>query len=125
MTSNPPVRDVLNGMRQAEVYAMARRWWNSRGRKLVNQAFNEERISGRFVPSGAGPAFRTAGRTETVLPSGILRGLPWNQLQVQERARVARVWHYFNVVKRDVPEDRRGEDERLFADIAARLRLED
>lgn len=92
-----------SGMSVREAINKARIWWETLGRhelsKQLNKQSNVEEV-GRVVKPGTGrsPGFTVAGSREVVVPSGILQGLPWDQLTKQEQTNVVRQWHHFHVV---------------------------
>ena len=81
------------GLTGREAIEQARAWWDKRGRHLAGaaglKAFNKIAVGGKTT-FGRGPMLRVAPSFEPLLPSGILRGLPWEQLTRDECLRVVR-----------------------------------
>ena len=92
-----------SGMKPEEAVKRARLWWEAIGRKelskRLNEASNIEEI-GRTVKAGTdkAPGFVVQGDRQVVVQSGLLRGLPWDQLERREQLEVVKVWHHFTVV---------------------------
>ncbi len=85
---------LSSGMKVVEAVTQASRWWNATGRHVVDPDFNRERLPGRVRSGGAAPGIVVPGEVLDVLPSGILRGLPWDMLTRQEQLSVVKAWHH-------------------------------
>lgn len=82
-----------------ELLEKAAAWWDTRGSRLINRKFNTERKD-RVSVSKAGPGIVVRGDETPVLSSGILMGLPWDSLKMDERAQVLEVYmHNFTEFK--------------------------
>lgn len=80
------------GMSADEAVSRARRWWNEIGRGLVPLAFNQEEFDKAMTAAKPGlPLMKTRG-TERTVPSGILNGLPWDELQQWEQVQITSQW---------------------------------
>lgn len=79
----------------------AREWWDKKGRHMVAQNANEERTKVKFrAGTGIAPAIKTTGNREKVLPSGILNGKMFDNLNPRERSHILKVWlHYYTEFK--------------------------
>lgn len=85
---------MRSGMAPKEAIFRARNWWDKIGRKIVRIQFNQEYQGGSFKPSsGKAPGVKVSPTLAHVVPSGILKGLPWAQLTKPEKFRVAKEWH--------------------------------
>ncbi len=93
----------VSGMKPEEAVKRARLWWEAIGRKelskRLNEASNIEEI-GRTVRTGTGktPGFVVQGDRQAVVQSGLLRGLPWEQLTRREQLEVVKTWHEHVIV---------------------------
>ncbi len=85
------------GMRVDEAIDAARKWWTE-WRGAIARGFNavEDKPTVRPGVPGA-PAFVIAGESRQDLPSGILSGLPWDELSEREQLQVVKTWHHFRV----------------------------
>jgi len=87
---------------QRRVYLVqARDWWDKKGRHMVAATFNEERAKPKFrAGTGNAPGIKTTGSREKVLPSGILNGKMFDNLNPRERSQVLKAWlHYYTEFK--------------------------
>lgn len=68
---------------------------------MISSVANEERVGGKFrAGTGSAPGIKTTGNKERVLPSGILNGKMFDNLNPRERSQVLKVWmHYFTEFK--------------------------
>lgn len=73
-----------------EVVRMASTWWDKVGRKIINKHFNL-RDESTFRGGGGGPAI-VVRKTETEIPSRIMAGKPWAELDKREQVSVAKAW---------------------------------
>jgi len=80
---------LSSGMTADEAVRRAALWWDAIGRHMVPGRLNT--VEDRKVTIGGGPMI-VAKDTHPDLPSGILRGLPWDDLGRNEKARVVRAW---------------------------------
>ena len=90
-------------MKVTEACRRAEQWWMQGGRHMMSQQLNKagnvEEIGRRFSAAGANtPAILVKGSMEPVIPSGILRGLPWDELTSGEQLRIVKVWHREHIV---------------------------
>lgn len=82
------------GITVREAVRCAERWWDKFGRHMMKKVANKERGQDKFRGGdGKAPAIFVRGSEIDVIPSGILRGLPWDQLDAGERSRVAQNWY--------------------------------
>ncbi len=87
-----------SGMKVGEAVKRAAEWWEKSGRAQMRKVANKERRKGTFTASGAGPAIIVRGEEFDVIPSGIFRALPWDQLTERERLNIVKTWHHHFVV---------------------------
>lgn len=80
-----PKAHLPGGLRVREAVAGARQWWDRTGRHLI----------------GA-PDWRNA---DLGVPSGIMRGLAWDELSGAEKVRVVKVWHREVWLAQAMPQD--------------------
>ncbi len=83
------------GMSAREAIMHATNWWNNKGRHIMRQhnLRQSEPVGGSN--NGAGASFATLNPdSPNFLPSKILAGKPWDDLNRDERARVVKVWHH-------------------------------
>lgn len=84
-------------MKGTEAARQAEKWWEE-ARHLVPKEANRE-IKKRVRAGGKNTPALVFKDVETVLPSGILNGLPWNELERGEKLQVVKLWHHFFVRK--------------------------
>lgn len=84
---------LSTGMKVQEAMRHARLWWDKKARHAVDVEFNKERDAAKVRAGPGGPVSMIAGDVREVLPSNILRGLPWDVLTIGERFRVMMAWH--------------------------------
>jgi len=94
---------MLGGMRVSEAAARAARWWNRIGRHSIKKSFNTEKDAARVLAPGRSSGLLIPGEVRDVVPSGILRGLPWDMLTTTEQRRVVKVWHFEKVQRAQKP----------------------
>lgn len=71
----------------------AAKWWDSTGRKIISKIFNVEEVGGSFRPAAKGaPAIKVSPNREVVIPSKVLQGHAWDELDRRERAAVVKAW---------------------------------
>lgn len=84
------------GMTVAEAVRRAADWWNKIGRHGIKASnFNQVLIQ-KVHTQGKGPLLKRTDK-EQDLPSGILRGLPWDELDRQEQKDIVKAWHHEQV----------------------------
>lgn len=82
------------GMTVKEVVRRAMWWWESKGSRemRLHHLRQAEPVGG--ANNGAGASFASLNPdSENFLPSGILHGLPWDELNKDEKLRVCKAWH--------------------------------
>ena len=93
-----------SGMKVSEALRKARQWWDQLGgrqnmSRQLNETSNQEELGRRFTPSnGTSAAILIPGDKEAVCKSGILRGLPWDELTRREQLAIVKTWHQEYVV---------------------------
>jgi hypothetical protein len=100
-----PSAKLDSGMSVGEAVERASAWWDQTGRHLIAKEKNQQRTV-YATPAGAAAAISRAELAD-VIPSGILRGLPWDQLDQREKLQVVRTWHHHHVEVPDVEPARR------------------
>lgn len=77
-----------------EAVRMASRWWDNTGRNIISKIFNTEIVGGSARGPGlnGAPAIKVSGNREVTLPSKLLQGHPWEDLDRRERAAVVKAW---------------------------------
>lgn len=86
------------GMTAKEAVAQASAWWARIGRKEMRQHAKRQSEAVGGSNNGAGASFASLDPdSPNFLPSGIIHGLPWEQLSRREKARVTAIWHHFHV----------------------------
>jgi hypothetical protein len=77
-----------------EVVRLASRWWDGTGRKIISKVFNVEEVGGSAKGPGknGAPAIRVSPNREVVIPSKVLQGHAWDELDRRERAAVVKAW---------------------------------
>lgn len=77
----------------SEAVRLASKWWDSTGRKIISKVFNVEEVGGSYRGAGGGaPAIRVTPNREVVIPSKVLQGHAWDELDRRERAAVVKAW---------------------------------
>ena len=67
----------------------------------MEQARQSEAVGGSN--NGAGSAFASAQADDAnFLPSGVIHGNPWDQLNTREKIMIIKAWHHFNIRKPDL-----------------------
>ncbi len=75
--------------------ATARQWWDRRGRYLISREFNVDEYRPKVATGSKGaPGFKVDKLESPRLPSGILEGMPFQELTPHEQHRVIYVWRY-------------------------------
>lgn len=90
------------GMKAEEAVRRACNWWESKGRTemRLHQMRQAEPVGGSN--NGAGASFAVLDPDNpNFLPSGIINGLPWDQLTRDEKLRVVKAWHHYFVRCKD------------------------
>ena len=84
------------GMKVTEAIARAAAWWDRIGRHGVKASnFNQVLIQ-KVHAQGRGPLLKRTDK-EQDLPSGILRGLQWDELSKVEQKEIVKAWHHEQV----------------------------
>lgn len=88
------------GMTAKEAIARAAAWWDARGRLLMNG----EAARRKKAPGGAGKGVFAVSDPDDprFLPSGIVNGHPWADLNRRSCILIVKIWHHFNVRKPDL-----------------------
>lgn len=86
----------------------ATKWWDSTGRRLINKDLDQYEKT-RVSFSGGGPMLRFKDKTSET-NSGILHGLPFDELTKNEKAEVIKTWHH-NFVRVPMLEERMEADQ--------------
>jgi len=95
MSAKDPDARFDTGMTVKEAIASACHWWNKTGRKLMKgHRQRQEKAGAPFVSDNPDD--------ETFVPSGILHGLPWDQLDKRAQIQVVKSWHHHHVRMPDV-----------------------
>lgn len=94
------------GMSGKEAIHRATAWWEKTGRKemRLHNLRQAEPVGGGN--NGAGGSFSSLDPDNpSFLPSGILNGLSWDELNRDERLRVVKAWHHEHVRMPQTPGD--------------------
>ena len=86
--SDPDAR-LDTGMKVQEAITLTQRWWNGTGRHLMK----------KDGPKGESQAVTLDPGDDNFIPSGILNGVPWDELSQRERLTIVKHWHHFHVRK--------------------------
>lgn len=78
-----------------EAVRFASAWWDKTGRKLIDKAYNRDRTD-TFSHGRGTASVRVKGSPEVVVPSRILEGCPWAELDRRARMLVVKCWLEFN-----------------------------
>jgi len=81
------------GMRVREAIASACYWWNKTGRRLMKGAGGGRNPFSSLDPSNP----------DNFMPSAIVNGEPWDQLEDREKLLITKAWHNEFVRGRDLP----------------------
>lgn len=92
--------ELLDGLTitTREAVRMASDWWDKTGRHLMRQQMStkaniKETRNGKFRPAVNGaPAIKPGVDRSVVIPSKILQGHAWEELDAEERSRVVAGW---------------------------------
>lgn len=77
------------GMKASEALDHAGKWWDASGRFLMkNHDAKAEAEKVSLDPDN-----------DNFLPSGIVNGLPWDELDKREKLTITKHWHHFYVRK--------------------------
>lgn len=87
------------GMEQREAYMHAERWWDGIGRHLLSNELGK--VNEFRAPNNVSHEGRTIIKSspERDIPSGVLNGLPWDQLKKNECFYVMRCWYKALIVQ--------------------------
>ena len=96
-----PNATLSSGMKVAEAVARARKWWGEY-RGMVRREFTQvdatrKRVS-RTSEGGLLSIVKDAF-TDPHVQSGILRGLPWDELSQRDQLEIVKTWHEHHVVR--------------------------
>lgn len=100
-----PNSKLPSGMTVGEAVQRSAAWWDRTGRFLLAKHKNQQR-SVKTTTAGGGPAMSRAELAD-VIPSGILRGARWDDLDNREKLNVVRTWHHHHVASVDLEPARR------------------
>lgn len=84
------------GMTAQEAVERGSSWWDSTGRHHLPKEFNQETTVKAKGPVKGFPSI-VIRNNESVVPSGILHGSPWDELNQDEQRQVIKAWHHFFV----------------------------
>jgi hypothetical protein len=88
------------GMRPEEAIRRATNWWNNKGRRTMKLHLRRQSEPVGGSNNGAGVAFASQNPdSENFLPSGVIHGVPWDELTRDEKLRVVKAWHHEHVRK--------------------------
>lgn len=80
-----------SGMKVREAIANACHWWNRTGRQMMRKDGGK----GSETSASLNPD------NENFIPSGIVNGLRWDELNQRERAQIVKAWHFHHVSNRE------------------------
>ena len=83
------------GMRVDEAIRRARNWWQE-WRGSISTGFNQV-VATRSTTGDGLPGVIIHETHKAVLPSGILSGKPWDQLNEREQLQIVKIWHHNHV----------------------------
>lgn len=84
------------GMKVSEAVQRASVWWDKIGRHGIKASNFNVALIQKVHSQGKGPLLKRTDR-EQDLPSGILRGLPWDELSREEQKEIVKAWHHEQV----------------------------
>lgn len=91
------------GMNAQEAAKRAEHWWETKGRRMMKLELARQSEAVGGSNNGAGTPFASAQADDAnFLPSGIIHGNPWSQLNKREMIMVIKAWHHFNIRKPDL-----------------------
>lgn len=98
------------GMSAQEAIQRATNWWETKGRKMMQTELKRQAGAVGGSNNGAGSAFASSDvESANFLPSGIIHGKPWDELNRREKQQVVKVWHHFNIRKPDLLDEEQAE----------------
>lgn len=84
-----PGAKLDTGMKASEALSKAEKWWMGTGRRLMkNHDAKAEAEKVSLDPD-----------SDNFLPSGIVNGLPWDELTKREKLTITKHWHHAYVRK--------------------------
>lgn len=78
--------ELDTGVKVKDVVKEAAVWWDSKGRDLMN--------AHRFSESVGGKGISADPNHQDFIPSGITRGLPWDELTKEECVSIVKNYHH-------------------------------
>lgn len=82
------------GMKVSQAVDEAMLWWENKARKMIHDMHLDR---GAGVGRSFNPNPTDEVEAQNSLPSAILKGEPWENLTREEKMRVVKIWHHFNV----------------------------
>lgn len=104
----PEIADILatanvtdkfdTGMKVSEAIKRAEHWWETIGAKEMQAHKKRQKHSTAANTAGLGGSFASLNPDDpNFLPSGILHGHKWDDLNKQEKLSVTKIWHHTHV----------------------------
>lgn len=83
------------GMKVTEALGRASAWWGKTGRKEMKSHAKRHKHSPTSTTPGIGGAFLSSDPdSPNFMPSAIINGEPWDQLDKREKLMVVKAWHH-------------------------------
>ena len=90
-----PDATLDTGLKVQEALARASAWWSKTGRKEMKLHAKRQKHSPASSTPGLGGAFADLDPdSANFLPSNIIQGAPWDQLDKREKLLIVKVWHH-------------------------------
>lgn len=107
-------------MKEIEKRRRATNWWNTTGAALTKKQTksNLAEVGGKTtLGNGSGPMIKIAPTVTPEITSGIMLGLPFNQLTMREQRRIVDVWYRNHIERKLNPALETDPDGETFANI--------
>ena len=86
------------GMKVKEAIQRAQAWWEKTGRKEAQTQLKRQAKPVGGADHGAGISFASQNEADPhFLPSGLIHGDPWDQLNQREQLMLVKSWHHFHI----------------------------
>lgn len=96
-------KDLIRGMPAADVIRDVTNWWENKGRHAMRQTLMRQAEMNGNLNKGMNGAFASLDPTsENFMPSGIIHGWSWDQLNQREKLHLIKTYlDHFHPVEAD------------------------
>lgn len=91
---NPDMR-LDTGMKASEAITRASQWWDTKGARMMQTEAKRQRQPLGGPDKGMGQQFAVLNPDDAnFMPSRVLAGFPWDDLDRREKLAVVKAWHH-------------------------------